>query len=64
MNANGKLNRGENCDDGNDNNEEACTTECQRARCGDKFTQLINGETCGDGNNIAGDGCSSICLNE
>jgi cysteine-rich repeat protein len=64
----------EQCDDGNKNNTDGCTTACKTAgvnpitRCGDGVTQQPNAvgeyELCDDGNNDDGDGCDSICQPE
>ncbi|WAS97006.1 DUF4215 domain-containing protein [Nannocystis punicea] len=40
----GVLDRGEECDDGNTDDADACTSLCTTARCGDGFVQA--GETC------------------
>jgi len=66
------LANGETCDDGNDNNGDACPDNtatalaghpvCQTARCGDgyMFAVGIGGtEVCDDGNDNAGDDCPS-----
>jgi cysteine-rich repeat protein len=53
---------GEECDDGNGSNEDACPG-CQNAECGDGF--IHSGvEQCDDGNASSGDGCSSSCTPE
>ena len=39
MCGNGTQEAGEECDDGNDLNTDACTTACKSAFCGDGFTQ-------------------------
>jgi cysteine-rich repeat protein len=44
---NGILEGGEECDDGNDNNNDGCTTLCKLPYCGDGFVQT--GEACDDG---------------
>lgn len=51
---------GEGCDDGNDDNQDACLNECVSATCGDGFIQG-GVETCDDGNIFDEDGCSSVC---
>ena len=51
---------GEQCDDGNNNNNDKCTNDCKLPRCGDGFVQ--SGEQCDDGNVVDGDQCSSECL--
>jgi len=35
--GNGRVEAGEECDDGNDSNEDACTNDCLEATCGDGF---------------------------
>ena len=52
---------GEQCDDGNFVNTDACTNICQNARCGDSFIQP--GEQCDDGNVIPTDACIETCQN-
>ena len=39
---------GEECDDGNENDDDGCTNECRRALFGDGIVQV--GEECDDGN--------------
>lgn len=51
----------EQCDDGNDVDDDACSNTCRRARCGDRIVQAGAGEECDDGNTWGGDGCSSTC---
>ncbi|MBI4702626.1 MAG: DUF4215 domain-containing protein [Deltaproteobacteria bacterium] len=48
------------CDDGNDKNNDGCTSECKLASCGDGVVQP--GEQCDDGNVSNADGCLSTCL--
>jgi cysteine-rich repeat protein len=50
---------GEQCDDGNPNNADACLDTCQNAFCGDTFG--FGTEQCDDGNTISGDGCNFQC---
>jgi len=38
------------CDDGNDVNDDACTNLCKNAKCGDMIVQPIKMEQCDDGN--------------
>lgn len=61
---------GEECDDGNYVNTDACT-QCKNATCGDGYlrTDITNSATpgyekCDDGNTTNGDGCSSSCQKE
>ena len=59
----GVVDPGEECDDGNLDNQDACTGLCKQARCGDGL--LWRGkETCEDGNTASGDGCSPSCHGE
>ncbi len=50
---------GEDCEDGNDDNTDACVA-CVDASCGDGFVQA-GVEACDDGNNDDDDGCSALC---
>jgi cysteine-rich repeat protein len=59
---------GEECDDGNQLNFDACTNECKLGNdieivgmCGNGVIDILMGEECDDGNNISGDGCSGFC---
>ncbi len=54
---------GEECDDGNVDNTDACVDECVNAACSDGHVWLAV-EECDDGNAIGGDGCSSNCVLE
>lgn len=48
------------CDDGNDDNADGCTTECEMAACGDGY--VFDGmEACDDGNDDNTDGCLDTC---
>lgn len=73
--GNGVLQLGEQCDDGNLQNNDGCSSICQiepdlgtggdgrrRNICGNGILQI--GEQCDDGNTNSGDGCSSACLIE
>ena len=53
----------EDCDDGNGDNTDGCTTQCRYAVCGDKLV-YAGKEECDDGNLISGDGCSAACKTE
>lgn len=53
--------RVEQCDDGNDDNNDACTELCAPPTCGDGFAQTINSELCDDGDELEGDECNSDC---
>lgn len=46
--GNGKVEAGEDCDDGDDDNSDACVEGCQAASCGDGFVQ-VSVEECDDG---------------
>ncbi|MEQ1848962.1 MAG: DUF4215 domain-containing protein, partial [Candidatus Peribacteraceae bacterium] len=56
---------GEQCDDGNQNNNDQCSNQCRLTVCGDGSVQNPNGngqnEQCDDGNTNNGDGCSNSC---
>ena len=54
---------GEQCDDGDASDADACPTTCWTAHCGDGFVR-VGLERCDDMNNIPGDGCSATCLEE
>lgn len=59
----GVVDPGEDCDDGNTDNTDACSSVCATSRCGDGY--LWTGiEECDDGNMVDGDGCSSSCMIE
>jgi cysteine-rich repeat protein len=58
--GNGVVEEDEECDDGNDNDADACLNNCIRNVCGDGYG-WIGREQCDDGNTISGDGCSSQC---
>lgn len=59
----GFLDPGEQCDDGNIQDEDGCSAICQlESQCGDGIRDA--GETCDDGNRGNGDGCSSVCVLE
>jgi cysteine-rich repeat protein len=49
------------CDDGNQNQTDACLNDCTAARCGD--THLRAGiEACDDGNRVQTDACLNTCV--
>jgi cysteine-rich repeat protein len=54
------VDAGEACDDGNDDDRDACRNTCERARCGDGVAWL-GVEPCDDGNNDDGDACLTTC---
>jgi len=62
--GNGIREAGEQCDDGNNNNGDGCSTGCriEYAVCGNGITDL--GEECDDGNVNTGDGCTPMCILE
>lgn len=61
--GNNILESGEQCDDGNLNDGDGCSSLCQvEIMCGNG--NVDPDEQCDDGNNIDGDGCSSTCQNE
>jgi cysteine-rich repeat protein len=57
--GNGRLNSGEQCDDGNRNHNDGCTNACKLARCGDGIHQ--SNEQCDDGNRNHNDSCLNQC---
>lgn len=52
---------GEQCDDGNADNNDACTNTCQSNVCGDGF-KYEGVEECDDGNLDNSDACATTCL--
>lgn len=61
------LNDGEECDDGNNLDDDGCSSICEDEivippLCGDGTQDP--GEDCDDGNNTNGDGCSATCEDE
>ncbi len=56
----GVVDEGEECDDGNSFQNDACLRGCKSARCGDKVI-FIGVELCDDGNNVNGDTCAAQC---
>jgi|GEM_PF-1227194 len=59
--GNGVVEGGEQCDDGNQNNNDACTNACLHKRCGDGYVQPP--EQCDDGNENQNDACKNNCTN-
>jgi cysteine-rich repeat protein len=55
----GKVDVGEECDDGNADEIDQCTTKCRPPSCGDDILQP--GEICDDGNLDENDDCTSKC---
>ena len=58
--GNGIVESGEECDDGNAVNTDACTNACRSARCGDGIVRT-GVEQCDDGNGTNGDNCENDC---
>ncbi|MEM6955089.1 MAG: DUF4215 domain-containing protein [Myxococcota bacterium] len=59
--GNGDLEGGEQCDDGNTDEGDGCSSACElEPFCGDG--EVGGDEVCDDGNNLSGDGCRSDCL--
>jgi len=59
--GNGKLDEGEECDDGNASNEDACLAICKLSPyCGDGVVFSLT-EECDDGNKVNTDGCLNTC---
>ncbi|MCB9700908.1 MAG: DUF4215 domain-containing protein [Myxococcales bacterium] len=56
----GAVDPGEECDDGNADNTDACLDTCMSASCGDGFVQA-RVEACDDGNQVDDDACSNTC---
>lgn len=61
-NNNIDYSEGEECDDGDTENNDGCSSTCQIEECGDNIKQT--NEECDDGNLIDGDHCSSECETE
>jgi len=55
----GKVDPGEECDDGNEDEVDECTTKCKPPHCGDGILQP--GEFCDDGNYDPNDECTDTC---
>ena len=58
--GNGFVSTGEQCDDGNTDDTDACTHTCTLNVCGDGAVSRLF-EQCDDGNTISGDGCNADC---
>ena len=58
--GNGQKEGNEECDDGNQDDEDACTSACKNAKCGDGLFRM-GFEECDDGNQIDTDACSTAC---
>ncbi len=59
--GNGSVEAGEQCDDANASNSDACLNSCVNAACGDGFVH-IGVEECDDANANDVDGCSNSCM--
>ncbi|PCC69086.1 Myxococcus cysteine-rich repeat-containing protein [Nannocystis exedens] len=60
--GNGKLEPGEQCDDGNATPDDGCEVDCTKTAgelCGNKVVD--DGEECDDGNDVPMDGCENNC---
>jgi len=61
--GNGTVEEGEDCDDGNLDNDDGCNSVCEVVPfCGDG--NIDPGEVCDDGNGDDGDGCDGECQSE
>ncbi|MCA9717480.1 MAG: DUF4215 domain-containing protein [Myxococcales bacterium] len=58
----GDVQPGEQCDDGNDDNNDGCTNACQLPMCGDGY--VGPNEECDDGNKNDDDGCNTACARD
>jgi cysteine-rich repeat protein len=58
--GNGVRDPGEECDDGNTRDDDACRANCEKARCGDGVV-WTGVEACDDGNRSDGDACPANC---
>ena len=58
--GNGTVDAGEECDDGNQSNNDACLNNCRHAVCGDSFL-WVGQEACDDGNASNTDECLTDC---
>jgi len=58
--GNGSIESGEDCDDSNTIDTDACTAACKDAECGDGIVQSGT-EECDDGNDIDADDCKNDC---
>lgn len=58
--GNGIKNSGEQCDDGNTNNEDSCRNDCKNNVCRDGHLN-VGVEQCDDGNNNNNDQCNNQC---
>ncbi len=60
--GNSTQDRGEECDDGNTNDNDMCTNQCKAARCMDGIVNYTL-EQCDDGNEVTNDYCDNQCHN-
>ena len=60
--GNGIVDNGEQCDDGNQNNNDACNNDCTTNVCGDGVIE-DGVEECDDGNTNNNDACRNDCTN-
>lgn len=61
---NGKVDPGEECDDGNLDSQDGCLANYTLARCGDNIVRLTppeQAEECDDGNTVNDDSCTANC---
>jgi len=58
--GNGIVEGNEPCDDGNDEDDDACLADCVAAECGDGIV-WSGVESCDDANNVDDDACSNNC---
>jgi cysteine-rich repeat protein len=58
--GNGIIENGEQCDDANTSNSDACTNTCLFAQCGDGYIQA-GVEQCDDANTSNSDACTNTC---
>ncbi|MCS6898603.1 MAG: DUF4215 domain-containing protein [Myxococcales bacterium] len=59
---NGKVEAGEQCDDGNSIDGDGCLNNCRAAACGDGVIR-VGVEQCDDENKVSGDTCTNSCQN-
>ena len=60
--ADGVVQAGEMCDDGNKLDGDGCSADCKsNETCGNTVVDVAMGEVCDDGNNVDSDGCSADC---
>lgn len=60
----GAVQAGEQCDDGDADETNACLSTCRNAVCGDGAVLAGSTEQCDDFNTIGGDGCNELCIVE